>query len=220
MRPPLDINSASLRVGVVGRSPLAALWALVLRDYGRHRVIGYGLEPAGLRDAEAIRRWADTEIANAPQMRGVMEHADIVFVFAIDRWWSVLNLQAAYCRTSADRPTMVVPKWMPPRSFLALATAPDRAARVAYSPLVPTDSIDELTDPTHVWACSQDRAAQDQIEQIWRPINNKAPVMRVGLPEAPQTGLAWSPTAYAESVGLLAPRAVQALRERPGDGPR
>jgi hypothetical protein len=207
----------SLRVGVVGRAPLAALWAVVLRDFGRHRVIGYALDPHGLRDAEAVKLWDRHPIASAPQMRLVVEHADIIFVFGVQRWWSILNLAAAYHSKNHPVPTLVVARWMPARLFQVLALAPERATPVVYSPLVPTDSIEELTDPTHVWACSADRSAQDQIERVWRPINNKTLIARVGLPRASETGLAWSPVEYAISVGVLTPRAVEALSERSRD---
>lgn len=211
MTPP----DTSLRVGVVGRSPLAALWAVVLRDYGRHRVIGYALDPNGLRDPEAVERWDNTPIACTPQMRRVPDFADVIFVFG-QRWWPILNIQAA-SRDRGDRPTLVVSRWMPAAEFYGLAISPDRATPVAYSPLLPTFSIDELTNPPQIWACAEERRAQEQIERVWRTINNKIPVTQVGLPKASATPSPWSPVAYAESVGLMAPQAVESLAERPGE---
>jgi len=210
---PPKASAASLRIAVVGRSPLATLWALVLRDYGRHRVIGYGLDPRGLRDADAIQRWEHEPVANAPAMRILLEHADLVYVLNVDRWWSILNLSAAY--HEPPRPPLVVARWMPSIQFRGLAQATNRATAVVYSPLRPTDDMDELTDPTVVWACSEDSEARALIERVWRPINNKVPVAQTGLPQVSETGLAWSPVAYAESVGLLTPQAVEILTERP-----
>lgn len=203
--------SLRIRIGVIGNAPLAALWALVLRDYGRHLVVGYKLAPEGLRDSRAAQSWSNLAIAEAPNMRALFDHADIAYVFGTGHDWSITCLHSAYRQV---RPILVMPRVATPNHLRDLALGLGRTP-LAYNPLEPTDEMDRLASPERIWIAADIPDVVEQIEQVWRPIVNTAPLTRATFSTVSETGFSWPSPASKAVAGMSGPLLGDGRTERP-----
>jgi len=205
--------SVGLRIGVAGAAPLASLWALVLRDYGQHRVIGLGLGGSKLSDPEAIKRWEFARVANAPNLLTLVRHVDVIYLFGYTRWTAVNACSAEL----GVNPVLILPKWAPLAQLRRFAQSPDRVCALANNPLEPTTSIDRLASPDEIWIMADQARTFEVVEQVWRPIINTVPVTRVVFPNGSETPLAWLPPAAGTSPGVSGPLPPLKVTERFAD---
>jgi hypothetical protein len=173
----------SLRVGVVGPSALASLLATVMREYGRHRVLGYRLGEVG-----------DPPIANAPDPATLVKHVDLVYLLDT-ALWSVISRASLVQGAS---PVMVCGKVVDRYALYVLCQGRGtrRGRPYAYSPITwPHRTEEELANPDQIWVAGYGNTARDLVEQAWRPIINTVPVVKTGVGRVSQTGLLLPPAA-------------------------
>lgn len=215
MSQPAHINPASLRVGVIGRGALPALFAILLRDYGHHRVVGYRLDPVAVVDPEAADRWANLPIPNAPRMSVFLDNVDIAYLFH-PGLVSELRLHN-YIRRRAV--TGVLAVWDLPQ-FLVLTGDPTWwHTPAAYNPIPAEHSLESLANPEAIVVAAEDPRVVRQVKALWTPIINTAPVVVCLFSEVPSTGLLWPPAASGAPPGVSTPPAPSEPTERPQNAP-
>lgn len=204
-----------LSIGVVGsttEATPAALWALVLREYGRHRVLGYRLNPTHLSDAEAARIWSDSPVAEAPSLGRLVQYCQLIWMFGGSGSASIVR---AHAFIRGELHPVVVPgrtHWLDKYATDATGYTP-----VVLNPTAPTppggDTLDSMASPPNLYLASDSRVALDLVEQAWRPIVNTAPVTRARLSEVLSTGLLLPPAASDGRGGISSPLPPQVRTE-------
>lgn len=217
-----EMTPASLRIGVVGDNQQAILFALALREHGRHRVVGMRLDPSTLTDAEAIAAWdGHAPIPNATT-RKLAELCQLVYLFPGDPSTSgvasVLVTEVYLSRPSHWMP-LVIGSW-------DLRLYQEMAQRdlyshcpIVYNPVPVATSLDGMVSPGAVWVASEDRSATDLVTRVWTPIVNTVPVIRTGLRRVSPTGLLLPPSVLDAPEGMPITLPPELTTERSSDAP-
>lgn len=196
--------TASLAVGVAGSHPVGPLLALVLRDYGGHRVVGYGLDGQTITETAEAVRWTEQPIAECPTPQHLARLSDLILLTE-PGWCATL---AKACDEEGTHPPVVVSV---PTSRVALRLMALRLRNrnpLGYSPVNPDAHLDELASPHQIWVASQNPQTHDLVERMWRPVINSVPVVHVGFSRVSETGLLLPPSARDGSVPVSTPPAL------------
>ena len=211
----MHTSPASLRIGVYdspgsGHSRQAAMLALLLRDYGGHRVLGYCLvppqpDPTRGGDETALTRWLAEPVANAPSQEAFIRHVDLVYLFQPE---FVPRLRLTSARTG-DHPVLVLARTMHPHYIQRSIRWIRGQCPIAYNPVPAADTLDEMASPPDIQIMAFRTEAAAAIEMVWRPIINTVPYYWAeSLSGVSETGLVLPPEPSEVALGVSTPSAA------------
>jgi hypothetical protein len=161
-------------VGVVGDPdcPRATLFALALRDYGRHSVVGWRLPEPPRRDRDAAQSWDRLPIPQPTSLAWLVGNCEVVYACATE-----LSQIADWCSVHPDPPLVVSANGASRRWVVEQCGGRTPRLAVHCHPL--QERLEALASPMRFTfeVLTGGGEVEDRLRALWTPVINTVPIL-------------------------------------------